>query len=101
MDFELSRNCSGSSLLKDPSTKSKDIRLVRNFKRFFRKFSFYFLTSKIQLAFNHACSIAIYDLSATLRQRNDLALVEVLGFLAKEVEKIHFEVVLVVEFFLS
>ena len=45
----------------------RNIGLVRNFLRFFRKLSCYFLTSRIQLGFNNVCSITIYDLSPTLR----------------------------------
>jgi hypothetical protein len=49
------------------SEEHKHIGLVRNvFAFFFRKFYFYFLISRIQLAFNNVCSFTIYDLSPTL-----------------------------------
>jgi hypothetical protein len=40
-------------------------------------------------------------LSPTLWQRKDPAFVEVLRLLAEEVDEVHFEIVLVVEFFLT
>ncbi len=76
------------------------IRLATKFLRFFRKFYFYFLTSRIQLALNNVCSITIYDWSPMLRQRKDPTFIEVLGLLAKEVDEVRFEIVLVIEFFL-
>jgi len=42
------------------------IRLATNFLRFFRKFYFYLLTRRIQLALTDICSISIYDLLPTL-----------------------------------
>ncbi len=69
------------------------------FAFFFQKFSFYFSTSRIQLAFSNVCSITIYDLLTTLWKRKDSAFVKVLRLLAEEVDEVHFEVILVVDFF--
>ena len=65
--------------------QDQSIGLARNFLRFFRKISFYFLTSRIQLGFNNVCTITIYDLSPTHGQRKDPGFVKVLRLLVKEV----------------
>ena len=78
-----------------------DIRLATKFLHFFQKFYFYFLASTVQLAFSYICTTNIYHLSPTLWQRQDSVFVEVLGLLTKEVDDIHFHVVLVVELFLT
>ena len=73
----------------------------KKFLRFFQKFSFYCLTTRIQLCFNHVCFTIIYDLSPTLWKREDPAFIKVLSLFVEEVEEIHFEVVLIVELSLA
>ena len=79
----------------------KTIRLSTKFWRFFQKFYFCFFTSKVQLVFRYIFTITIYHLSPTFWQRCDPALVEVLGFLIKELDKFRFDIAFVLELFIT
>ena len=56
-----------ATMLRTPWHNVLVIRLATNFLRFFRKFYFYLLTRRIQLALTDICSISIYDLLPTFR----------------------------------
>ena len=77
------------------------IRLSTKFWRFFQKFYFCFFTSKVQLVFRYIFTITIYHLSPTFWQRCDPALVEVLGFFIKELDKFRFDIAFVLELFIT
>ncbi len=78
-----------------------NIRLSTKFWRFFQKFYFCFFTSKVQLVFRYIFTITIYHLSPTFWQRRDPALVEVLGFFIKELDKLRFDIAFVLELFIT
>ena len=77
------------------------IRLALKFLLFFQKFYFYLSIWTIKLAFRYICTITIYDSSSTLWQRQDSAFLQILGLLTEEVDGINFQVVLIVELFLT
>jgi len=56
-----------SDVERQKNYQQHSIRLATNFLRFFRKFYFYLLTRRIQLALTDICSISIYDLLPTFR----------------------------------
>lgn len=68
---------------------------------FFSKILFLFFQSNSQLAFKYISTTTIYHLSPTFWQGQDPEFVEVLGLLIEEVDQFHFDIVLVVELFLT
>ena len=80
---------------------NQNIRLSTKFWRFFQKFYFCFFTSKVQLVFRYIFTITIYHLSPMFWQRCDPALVEVLGFFIKELDKFRFDIAFVLELFIT
>ena len=77
------------------------IKLATKFLHFLHKFSFYFSIWTIKRAFRYICTITIDDSSPMLWQRENPAFVQILELLTKEVDKINFHVVLIVELFLT
>ena len=77
------------------------IKLATKFLLFFQKFSFHFSIWTIKLAFRYICTITIYDSSSTRWQRQDPAFQQILALLTKKVDGINFQVVLIVELFLT
>ena len=73
----------------------------QSFGVFFKSFIFVFSLQKYKLVFRYIFTITIYHLSPTFWQRCDPALVEVLGFFIKELDKFRFDIAFVLELFIT
>ena len=60
---------------------------------------FLFLTSKVQLAFNNVCSIAVLDWRPIIQQTKDPAFVEVLKLWIENINGAHYESIFRIELF--